>query len=491
MEQDFKMPYLLENEELVNTLLKIVMPEIKKEAQAAVDPNIVKTLATKMISNLEKQTSITTEASDTQLYMRDMQNLNSLISFLKIENIQYSGKMIVVDNYATLSDEDKKLYAPFKLEGGYEAMPATQMLGIYKDGLIAYLRSLQEHAGTVGGIQAQLLNTMTGKLIDEANNTLKLGMSAATPSKTEVSTIADNTPLDSVHMALIYENPLIPQRDKGSISITPRDLKSKGAFDDFARKISLKKADKVIAYEDFTDSNFCDLLHILYVRAQSYVYRRGEQLDKLYLQLLSDLAGQYQCTLTNETAKPTTEPASYKTEGKLTSTQYKALRNLGIKMPLLGDRIDMPRIKTWLEQYAQLNPDPSAADSINRAIQTIDNISSAYRISTQPLAQEASAIISNIITKMPSQATISEKAGAPQAYLRQLYTLIGLVGGILGDFKSKIYDDIPEQDTQFRDWLNTQISDTASSFYSINIEKIGVWLNDLPNAMQEIRTRGF
>lgn len=489
------MANLLQNEMLVNALISLVQPEIKKEAQAtpAPDPEVVKALATKMVSNLEKQSSVTAEKSDASLYMRDLQNLGTLISFLKIENMQFDGKMIVVDNYAALSDEDKKLYVPYRLAAGFEAMPATTTVGIYKDGLIGYLRSLQSHAGQAGGPQAQLLNTMVGKLIDQANTELKLGMSAAEPSKTEVSTVADNTPLDSVHMALLYDNPLIPSRDKGSISITPKDLKSKSGFDAFARKISLKKGDKVIAYEDFTDANFCDLIHVLMVRAQSYEYRRGAEVDKVYLQLVTDLAGQYQCPVTGvgDAAKSTTPTAYKPEEGKLTAEQYKTVRSIGVGMPLLGDRIDLQRIKGWLNKYSQLNPDPSAADSINRAVELIDGIMSTYRISTQPLSQEADAIISDIIAKMPANVTVAEKAGAPQAYLRQLYTVISLVGRILGDFKSKIYDMIPEQDTQFRRWLDTQIGSGGSSYYNVNIDKINNWIMDLPTAMQAIRTRGF
>lgn len=477
---------ILDNPELIEKLLNIGAPKINKKAQT-IDPNAVKNIATKLLSNLDKDFDISTEKTDTALYMKDLQNLDELIGFLLTEGIQYNGKWIVAQNYNTLPADDKQLYMPYKYAGGVEGFAATMQVGIYKDGLIGYLHSIQQKAQSEGGAQGQLLNTMVEKLIGEANDKLKLGMG----TKPGEETITDTTPLDSVDIPLDYDNPTTTPRDAGRIIITPAILKSKSTFDDWAKHLTMRKDNKVVEYSNFTDANYCDVLHILFVRATQYAFRHGEALGQYYLQLVNDLAGQYQCQLSTETAPGKSD---YKQTGyeegqqtQLTAQQMQAVQPLITNMPLLGDRIDFPRISRWLKGFASINRDPNTSVDINNAVQILNNIMGTYLVSSQPLSQEAVNIARHIIQNATGK--VSQPTNAPTAYLTQLANLMSYMGAILGDLKNKIYDSLPDQ--EWKNLLDTQISSDASSMYEINNDKIQTWLSDLPSALQSLHTTGF
>jgi hypothetical protein len=377
-----------DEQEIIQTLMEIMRPKpIERVAQTTqtVDPNAIKTLATKLLSNLEKNFGVSTEKSDTALYMKDLQNLDELLAFLRNEGVQYNNKWIVAQNYNTLSDEDKKLYVPYKLASEYEGFSATSQIGVYKDGLIGYLRSILDSAQKSGDAQGQLLITMVNKLINEANTKLQLGMAA--------------------------------------------------------QETTTQKATEQGAQQTETDKS----------QYKQTGYESGQE------------------------------------QAQLSPQQMQVIQPLITNMPLLGDRIDFPRLSKWLNDFSRINQDPNTAVDINNAIQIINNISSKYRIAAQPLAQEALQIARRVIQN--ASGSVAEKTNAPSAYLQQLSTLMSYIGAILGDFKNKIYDSLPDQ--EWRNLLDTQIGTDASSFYEINNDKIQTWLADLPDALQTMRTQGF
>lgn len=483
---------LFEDKKLVAELIRIAMPKTAQEAPKAIDPNAIKSLAGKLISNLEKSANLTTDKTDSALYMKDLQNLDNLIFFLKSENMQYNGKLIVVNTLEL--DEKPDQYAQYVLKTGFDALPANTTVWIYKDGLINYLHSIQSQPDTD---QGKLINAMVGKLIDEANKELNLNIDKSAPQAQvkQIPTLPDNTPLDSIYDTVIYESPLQPPQFKGSITITPANLKSKSAFDDFVRKISLKKGNQTIKYDDdsFTDASFCDILYVLHTRAKSYAYRRGEENALTYLKMIEDLAGQYQCSIEGREDGIANKQVSYSPSEsrsvKLSPQQAKAIQSMGMNMPLLGDRIDFNRISTWLNYFTRINQDPTVSAGINNALQIIQNIKAKYRVNSQPLAQEAVGIVNVIMSN--TQGDAATKSAAPVAYLGQLQSLISLVGGVLSSFKSAYYDSLPQDDEEFKNAVDTQIGASGSSFYNINDEKIQTWLSDLPSALHQVENRGF
>src|SRR5579885_1669758 len=161
--------------QFIQKMVEISKPKIAQQvapSAPAPDQNVIRSIANKMIDNLEKSVSISTDKPDAALYTKDLQNLDSLISFLRLENFQYNGHPIVVDNFDKLDDETKKLYVPFKSQSGLDALPAMLNVGVHKDGLINYLQSLKQQ----GGPHGNLINTMVDKIVQEANAKLNINI---------------------------------------------------------------------------------------------------------------------------------------------------------------------------------------------------------------------------------------------------------------------------------------------------------------------------
>ena len=374
------------------------------------------------------------------------------------------------------------------------------MVGIYKDGLVAYLKMLQQQASASGDMQGRFANTLIDKLIDQANTTLHMGIQAKdiqAPTAQEQGAITDlpyTTSLDSLNDTIVVENPLTPARDQGTIIITPKDLKSKMAFDDLAHKLKVSKGGKVIAYGDFKNDTFCDIIRALYARAYSYLYRRGTTVDKAYVQLVKDLAAMYNCKVEGaETgAGGAMQPASYQSGKTLSGPALQAVTQLISNMPLSGDRIDFLRIGRWLQSYASMGTSVHISGetiaAINQAQELLNTIRTTYGMTTQSLSDEVMAIANTVGSR--SRGSTAQKAAAPLNYLHLLQQLMGEVGNILTDFKSNVYDDLGGA-KDYQDDLDEQIGAGGSSFYNLNMDKINGWLSDLPSAIQQLRTQGF
>lgn len=495
---------LIYEPQLLQHLIELMQPRVKlaQTAPAApADPNTVASLATKLLDNLSKATSIVATKPDTMVYMRDLQSLDQLIEFLKINQIQYNGKWIVSENYNNLDAATKALYVPYKSSGGVDAMPTGQTVGIYKDGLVAYLKSLLQKSHAEGGTQANLLTNLINKLVESANRDLKLKIDPASlqtqQEKAPTLNLPPDMPLDSVNEVLVMENPNSPEREMGPLKITPRILQNKMDFDAFARQIKVQKGKDTFDYAKHTSENFfCDILQFLYTRAHTYAYRRGANLDKAYLQLVETMAGQYSCNVTSATGTSSDyKQTAYHPEGgsgkPLSPAGQKAAMTLIDNGPFLGDRIDLPRVRNWLNSYAtlapQVNADHSTVSNIQNALQMLEAIITKYNVSRQSFAYNANAVASAVMNSTPGDR--ARKVNAPNAYLNQLKDLVNTVGSILTDFRGDIYDNLP--DKQWQNALDEQIGSGASSFYNITIDKVNEWLTDLPSALQTFPRQGF
>ena len=114
------MPYLpsiFDSQELRNQLVELVRPQVKQAqtAPAVADPNQVKAVAAKMANNLSTATSVNVDATGDPLYMRDLQNLDQFITFLRLGRVNYAGHPIVNDQYSQMTPEEQTHYVPYKL----------------------------------------------------------------------------------------------------------------------------------------------------------------------------------------------------------------------------------------------------------------------------------------------------------------------------------------------------------------------------------------
>lgn len=397
-DQDFNMPYIpsiFDKQELVNKLIEIVKPQVK-QAQAPADTNVIKSLARKLADKLSTTSAVNLDKSGVGLYMRDLQSLDSLISFLNINGVKFGDKFIVQPDYNKLTPEEKSLYAPFKWSGGIDAMPLGTTAAVYKEGLVGYLKTLQQKATDLGGASGQLLGTMISKLADSANTTLKTkidseSLKSPVPAKdTAQPVLLDTIPLDSVNDTLNVDNPLSPGRDQGSITITPKDLKSKMDFDNFARKIKVNKSGKIYDYDKNTvDTFFCDIINVLHARAASYAYRRGVYLDKAYLKLITDLAGEYQCSLKSTPVPqavpiPGAGPGPAGTPGNMNLIPA-ILQELASLQPFNSQNISFTEIINFLDKYSSLANDPNVTSTANEVKKYINNFQSLLGMPTDTI----------------------------------------------------------------------------------------------------------
>jgi hypothetical protein len=384
-----EIPSIFDEQDLINKLLEIVDPKIKQAQTNPTDPakdlaanNAIKSLAKKLTDRLSASSGITMDKPDAALYMRDLDSFDSLISFLNINGVKFAEKFIVQPDYNKLTPEERKSYLPFKWSGGVDAMPMGSTVAIYRDGLVGYLKSLQQKASADGTAKGKLLSTRISQLIENANTVLKANIdpeamkdSATTDAQPVLS---DSTPLDSVNETLVVENALSPGRAQGTINITPKDLKSKMAFDEFAHKIKVSKGGKVYDYEQVTsESFFCDILNVLHARAASYAYRRGVYLDQAYLKLVTDLAGQYKCNLT---VQPGTQTATAPTAGGLPGLTGPVLIELASLRPFNSNSISFPNINLFLEKYSSLDRNPGVLNTVNAIGQYMRNIDSMFAV---------------------------------------------------------------------------------------------------------------
>lgn len=436
------MPYMpsifsqQEEQALEDKLLEIAQPQTKQAQAAPADPNAIKALARKLADKLGLASSVSMD-KPTSLYMRDLQSLDSLISFLNINGVKYAEKFIVQPDYNKIPEAERAAYVPYKWAGGIDAMPMGSTVAIYKDGLVGYLKSIQQKADASSEADGQLLTTMIGKLIDSANATLKTKIdheALKTPKAVAEPTLLYATALDSVNETLVVENPLVPGRDKGAIKVTPKDLKSKMDFDDFARQLKVSKGGKVFDYEVTTSETFfCDIINVLHARAVLYANRRGVYLDRAYLQMITDLAGQYQCSLTITPSGGAAVPTPV--AGQISPRALSGLANL---RPFNSQYINFQEITTFLDRYVTLKP--TMAPLVN---QVKDSIGEANRV----LGRLAGAPL-----QMDNLTTTQVRAwtNQPIPLMNYLYTIISVAGRVYTDFL-----------TEFRNVLGAQAAESV------------------------------
>jgi hypothetical protein len=374
------MPYLpsiFNDQKLISDLLDIVQP-VKQGQAAPPDADAIKAIASKLVNKLGVESSISVDNPDVQLFMRDLQSLGQLVNFLNINGVKYNNIMIVQPDYNKLDADMKRLYVPFKGEGAITVGGATP--AIYKDGLVAYFKSLQQEAGDEGG---QLLTGILNNLAQQINKLLgtKLGAEETAPT----GAVSMATQVDTVPQVLDAEH----WGDEGTIPLILADIKSVDALRNWLRmrNVSLKtvmetkndqgqslKTPINATVKDLQYFDICKVINILHNRAQKLYGGTQRPEGKAYLASMKQIAGQASCSLTGvsttETGGGTGEGAGAGGGARISAA---ALQQLASLKPFNSQYINFHEISTFLKSYAALANSPevtAAAQQIQGYIDT-------------------------------------------------------------------------------------------------------------------------
>jgi len=377
LDRGSNMPYLpsiFNDPELLNKLIDVVQPSVK-QAQATpppvaptVDPDMIKNVATKMADRLLRDLSISVDKVGSPLFMKHLQDPEELFDFLATSQVKYAGRPIVNLQYNQLTPEAQTQYIPYTWKEAYPAH-VVATVGVYKDGLVAYLKSLQSQAGP--DAQGKLLSATITRLVDEVNTDLKSDISheevKSTKEQPVQAWLPDDTHLDSVSDTLTVETPLVPGKAAGTIPVTPKDVKDKYGFDAFAKKVKVSKGGKLFDYEQNTSETFfCDILQVLHARAALYASRTGAYADKTYLQMVTELGGQYGCNFAGGTGAGRGQTGAGQA-GRPTGLTPAILEELASLRPFNSQYISFPDITLFLDKYASY----ANSGEVNRVVDAI------------------------------------------------------------------------------------------------------------------------
>jgi hypothetical protein len=447
------------------------------------DPEEITNLAKKLVNRLQQGAGISKNPENNQsgdLYVRDLQDLNSLIIFLRTEGIQSDGQPIVAPRAAKV---DPKVYAEYTLATGYGATPVDEKIFVNKNGLISYLRSLQKQAADEPN---ELLAAMVGRLIDDANKKLQLNMAADKTKQEETAKFDDKTPLDHISDTLLLDNPIA---SNGNIPVIPANLSSPAAFSDFIKKLKLKSGDTITISEDFTDRSYCDIITFLWKRARSKYYGNRTNVDKYYVDLVSKLSEQYSCNIQGASSGDKAQPSGYQNVAwrpgqPLTPEMQQAMAPIGMRYPLINDRIDFRWINEWVVNYQSImkKVGGNVEESAQNVIDISNSIMATYGFTSQNLNDTAVGIYRTIrgiaINKL--HKTPQEAIYVPMYYVQQqLFQLLSLLVKVLQAFKRDFYDSMPDE---WKAQFDRQIDDTAGSLASVNIRKVEEWISMMNDA---------
>jgi hypothetical protein len=447
-------------------------------------------IAQKLAQNLQQSAAgITAPRADAEMYLKDVLDLPSLVNFLYKNMIQYNGQYVVSKQEPAAGQENN--FVPYT-EG--LAVGNTKIY-INKAALIGYLHSLQQQANDPKNPNALLSATLT-KLIDNAETELKITVPKASPATHEMSekeqaAISDNTPLDSLDTMVYVDGPMMPARDQGNIIIRPKMLKSKPEFDNLVKVLQVVKDKKQVPYED--DNIYCYVIGVLFARARSYNFRRGEPLDKHYLDLITQLASQYQCALpqTGQAGeKSEYQQAAYRPGQPLNAQQLQALAPISVEYPLHRDLIDFEGIRNWVNGYQQILgasfKDSSDAPLVASVLDQVNGIINGFGLPHQSLTDNAVDIYRDIFNLASKTRTRQEAGYVPAQYVNDISALLVSLERLLFSFKKKYYTSMPDD---WRSKLDQQVGD-VNSLVEDNKRRVAQWIAQMPQAMKQVIERG-
>jgi hypothetical protein len=484
--------------DFLNQLLKNAQAASPVEAPAApVNPELISNVAKKLINRL----SAPAGTSDSPL-LKDLTSFSNLLNYLGFNKVTDQGQQIVYPfeaakdangnpNFQGASGKGAEFgKLPSKEKEGYLPYPAQNpAYYVNKQGLITYLQNKQRQAVQEPN---ELLAAMIGSRIDDANQELQLNISKDAPikpdNKNELDPLNDDVDLDRISNPLLLDNPL---SSSGNVDVKGKDLKSTETFHAFIQTLKIKKDGKVLDYQFFTDDTYCDVIGFLFARANSKYFRDRAKYNKYYLDLITNLAKEYNCSVGGSKVHPPTDkadssqdykPVAWKSGQPLPPEVQKEIVNM--RYPLLSDRLDFRWIQEWLNSYVQIEQklggylDPNAS----KALQIVETLLNQDK-SMQSLNDTAIAIYRDRYQWAVQLVPRTQAIHAPLSYLKSLASLMTYLTSVLQNFKHDFWYNMPPE---WQADFNTQINDTTNSYAEKAILQIGQWINNLPAAQTKV-----
>lgn len=414
---------------LLDNLLRIAQQQQAPAGQATPqppDPNQLRDTAMKLVQSLKAQVDgpvFTSNKENAAVRVTHLTSLANLLNFLAFNGIKYNGADIVLSHNPNTGHMSGKTPLPgditfdtkikgTPLEAAYAKYPEPDdeagdnfQYRVNKGALLAYLRMLQEQAE-----KEPLMKPMVLRLFDEANAELQMNASKEKP-KAEKTFPAEHD-LDFLPEKLSPAQPLM----QGNVPLKIKDLQSKQTFYSYVSgaPFHMDKDEADVPAKEFSKDDFCLLLNILHTRASDFEGKRGLDIDKEYLRLVSNLASQYSCEIGGSTAKNkgvNKTVGYYNEKGQLTEAGVQALQSF--EWPLMPDDIDLEKMKRFAKSYSAFAKDPSSADKLTNLINGIERV---YRVNVQDLAVNSVEDVDRFIFQRSGQRV--------QGYLQALYQTV-------------------------------------------------------------------
>jgi hypothetical protein len=168
MSPDINMSFLYD-EQILKEFSKLLEPKVAQQApqQQAFSPAQMQDVALKLLNNIKTSYSPIEVPNNAQLFSRNAQNLNELTMWMLDNKVSYNGHPIVMSDKFQLNKT-----IPY-IEFSNDAPPTY----VWKDGLIAFLKDLQNQAKDSGN---NLFIQHVNGLISDANNKLQAGIAEET-----------------------------------------------------------------------------------------------------------------------------------------------------------------------------------------------------------------------------------------------------------------------------------------------------------------------
>lgn len=175
---------------------------------------------------------------------------------------------------------------------------------------------------------------------------------------------------------------------------------------------------------------------------------------------------------------------------QLSAQQIKSLQAISMRYPFQSDRIDFQYIDQWLTSYMQVMqnfPGINIGQDAQYAQQYVKSIMMTFGMTQQPLTNTAENIYRIMKSNAEAKAVEPNAAIAyPATYLQYVYKLVVYLQNALLNFKSIFYPSFPQD---WKEDLDNQVDNSASSLAAHTLEVVQQWVNELPSAQKRVEGR--
>lgn len=389
------MSIIYNDKSLLNELIRLAQAAAPASAVPTDDSTKVKSLALKLLSNLDSQVNsthkFTSDKDSSMLRMNNLQSVNELLNFLHSDMIKYNGIPLALRHdkmgpgqgiasgvgdttFAGLDKTVQDQYVKYPQPDASD--PDNFRYWVNKNGIITYIQDLQKKAKDTDN---RLMEAILGKLSQQIKDQIGID----TSQKAVEQQVAANVSLDNILNTVVVQAPY----ELGQISIYPKDLANKAAFWNFLKSnnISLKNGDTVKKTDDFDGTDMCTVAQVLQMRAKRNFDRSDDANAKTYYNLVTALLSTLQCaTGATTTQQSSTQQAGYVTQqGAFTPQGAQAMINA--ELPLIRGQLVFERIARFAQTFRAIFPQSEYANYVLSALNSINQ----YRVPALHLHQDS------------------------------------------------------------------------------------------------------